>query len=96
MGLSEFKIFRIKSKRDNRELIFFSLLFVMIYIKFYFLEYAVSHHALRYFASAASAAGISLCFTVITSLFWRKGRAFFANKTDKYDIIGTVCWRLGK
>ena len=78
MGLSEYKVFRNKSKSDNRELIFFSLLFVMIYVKFYFLEYSISQNITRNFASVASSAGISLCFTVMVSLIWRKARALTA------------------
>lgn len=78
MGLSEYKIFRNKSRSDNRELIFFSLLFAMIYVKFYFLEYSISQNVTRNFASAASSAGISLCFTVTVSLIWRKARALTA------------------
>lgn len=82
MGPSEYKISRNKSKSDNRELIFFSLLFVIIYVKFYLLEQTVSSHATRSFISAASSAGISLCFTVTTSIFWRKIRAFTALTVD--------------
>lgn len=64
--------------RDRRESVFFLLLFAALFVKFYFLEYAVSRHATRYLASAASSAGIILILTVTVSLFWRRIRGVAA------------------
>jgi len=82
MGFSEQRLYYAKKDNDRRELIFFLLLFAVIFIKFYFLEYKISMQVTRYTASAASSAGIVLCLTVAVSLFWRKVRAFSALTVD--------------
>ena len=82
MGFSEQRLYNAKKDIDRRELIFFLLLFAVIFIKFYFLEYKISMQVTRYPASAASSAGIVLCLTVAVSLFWRKLRAFSALTVD--------------
>lgn len=82
MGFSEQRLYYAKKDNDRRELIFFLLLFAVIFIKFYFLEYKISMQVTRYPASAASSAGIVLCLTVAVSLFWRKLRAFSALTVD--------------
>ena len=82
MGFSEQRLYYAKKDNDRRELIFFLLLFAVIFIKFYFLEYKISMQVTRYTASAASSAGIVLCLTVAVSLFWRKLRAFSALTVD--------------
>ncbi|MEA4873275.1 MAG: LTA synthase family protein [Synergistaceae bacterium] len=82
MGFSEQRLYYAKKDNDRRELIFFLLLFAVIFIKFYFLEYKISMQVTRYPASAASSAGIVICLTVAVSLFWRKVRAFSALTVD--------------
>ena len=68
--------------RDRREPVFFILLFAVLFVKFYFLEYSVSRHATRYLASAASSAGVILILTVTFSLLWRKIRGCAALVLD--------------
>ncbi|MGE4445388.1 MAG: LTA synthase family protein [Synergistaceae bacterium] len=82
MGFSEHRLYYAKKDNDRRELIFFLLLFAVIFIKFYFLEYKISTQVTRYPVSAASSAGIVLCIIVAVSLFRRKVRAFSALTVD--------------
>lgn len=82
MAMSEQRHYFAKNNNDRRELFFFLLFFSVILIKFYFLEYSVSHSATRYIASFLSSAGIVICLTVAVSLFWRKIRAFAAITVD--------------
>ena len=63
-----------KSGKDRRELLFFILLAVFIFIKFYFLEGEISKLLTRMPLSLmASAAFITGC-ALLVSLLWRKVR----------------------
>jgi len=56
--------------KDYREFIFFMLLAVFIYIKFYCLELAVSPVLTRYALSAGASAGIIILLLASASLLW--------------------------
>ena len=86
MGLSA-KSYIAGKFSDRREPVFFLLLFVFLFVKFYFLEYSVSPHVTRYLASAASSAGIILMLTVTVSLFWRRIRGYAA---IVFDLLMTI------
>ncbi len=58
--------------RDRREPVFFILLFAVLFVKFYFLEYSVFTTCHEISASAASSAGVIMILTVTFSLLWRK------------------------
>lgn len=86
MGLSA-KSYIAGKFSDRREPVFFLLLFVFLFVKFYFLEYSVSPHVTRYLASVASSAGIILMLTVTVSLFWRRIRGYAA---IVFDLLMTI------
>ncbi|MDO5115552.1 MAG: LTA synthase family protein [Synergistaceae bacterium] len=60
--------------RDCRELIFFTLLALSLFLKFYFLEYELSEHVRRAPLSVASSAALAAFAAAAASLFWRRGR----------------------
>ncbi len=76
------KQFYSKAGRDYRELIFFSILAVAVFLKFYFLEFATSSQATRSFISVAASAGITLLLVVPVFLLWHRIRPFFAFIVD--------------
>ena len=69
-------------RRDWREFIFFALLAVVLYLKYYCLELTISSLATRYPASAAASAGIVLMLLALVSLCWRVLRPYLALALD--------------
>ncbi|MEG1799241.1 MAG: LTA synthase family protein, partial [Synergistaceae bacterium] len=78
-----------RAGKDYREPVFLFLLVVFIYLKFYFLEYTVSHTAARSVFSAFSSLGISLMLVSFISLFWRKLRPVLLFALD-FSLSGLV------
>ena len=64
--------------RDHREFIFFILLAVFIFIKFYCLELTISPVLTRYALSAAASAGIIALMLAAVSLLWYRIRPYAA------------------
>ncbi len=71
-----------RAGRDYREPVFLFLLAAFIYLKFYFLEYAISHTATRSSLSALSSFGISLMLVSSVSLCWRRLRPLLLFSLD--------------
>lgn len=76
MDIDYYKKLNIGKNFKDREFVFFSVLIISIFLKFYFLEYAISLYPTRHFPSAAASLGIALCLVVPVSLLWRKIRPF--------------------
>ena len=71
-----------KAGFDRREMFFFLLLAAAVFLKFYFLEFAIASSFSRDFISAAASAGTTLLLIVPISLLWRRIRPFFAFIVD--------------
>lgn len=56
------------------EFVFFALLALSVFLKFYSLEYEVSGRFARHAFSLAASVSASVFFPALVSLFWRKGR----------------------
>lgn len=71
-----------KEGGNYAEFIFFVALALSIYLKFYFLELAVSSSATRYWVSALSSLGVTLWLVLPVSLVWRRLRPYAAFLVD--------------